>query len=100
VILVAGFVVHLLIDHSTDRRVAEELRNRTHGAVVAPQEEVRNYEDVAYSLGGVLVASSHVTHREFADNIESQRLHTRYPGVLRVGFAELVDREARAAVTA
>jgi CHASE1-domain containing sensor protein len=93
VILAAGFVVHLVISHSTDRRVAEELRNRTQGAVLAIQEEVRNYEDVAYSLGGVFTASTHVTHREFADNIASQRLHTRYPGVLRVGFAELVDRD-------
>jgi hypothetical protein len=43
VILVAGFVVDLVIGNASDRRVAQELRNRTHGAVVALREEVRNY---------------------------------------------------------
>jgi hypothetical protein len=36
----AGFVVHLVISHATDRRVAEELRNRTHST--AMQAQVRN----------------------------------------------------------
>lgn len=88
VILVAGFFVHLLISHATDRRVADVLRNRTHDTVVAMQAQVRNYEDAAYSVAAVFAASNHVTHREFADNIAAQRLHTRYPGVQRVGFAD------------
>ena len=35
-------------------------------------------------------ASTHVTHRECADNIAAQRLHLRYPDIERVGFAELI----------
>lgn len=91
VILLAGFAVHVVIGQATDRRAADELRNRTHDAVVSMQAQVRNFEDAVYSVGGVFAASTHVTHREFADNIDAQRLHMRYPSVLRVGFAELID---------
>ena len=87
-ILLAGIVAHLSLVAAGKRTERERLDRRAQQVAYSLQRRVRSYGDVLYSVKGLFRGSEHVTQREFHENLSSQHLFRRHPGVQVVGYAE------------
>ena len=87
-ILLAGIVAHLALVAAGKRTERERLDRRAQQVAYSLQRRVRSYGDVLYSVKGLFRGSEHVTQREFHQNLSSQHLFRRHPGVQVVGYAE------------
>ena len=87
-ILLAGIVAHLSLVAAGKRTERERLDRRAQQVAFSLQRRVRSYGDVLYSVKGLFRGSEHVTQREFHENLSSQHLFRRHPGVQVVGYAE------------
>src|SRR3954447_15731117 len=87
-ILLAGLVAHLALVAAGHRTQRERLDRRAEQVASALQRRVRTYGDVLYSVKGLFRGSRHATQREFHENLGSQHIVERHPGVQVVGYAE------------
>ena len=74
-------------DQLVDARAAE--------VTEAIQARLGAYTEKLYGLRGFLAGAASVTHREFHDNLVSQELSRRYPGIQVFGVAPLVTDAER-----
>jgi signal transduction histidine kinase len=99
-ILAAAVLVHLALVSAGDRAEAERLDRRAEQVANALERRVRTYGDVLYSVHGLFRSSDHVTRQEFHENLASQRIFGRHPGVQVIGYAEWADAGEAGALAA
>jgi signal transduction histidine kinase len=74
----------------TDRREHQLIDTRAGEVAQSVEDRLAAYVEKLYGVRGYLAGSRRVTHRELHDNIVSQELSTRYPGIQVFGIAPLV----------
>ena len=78
-----------------DRRESQLVDAHASEVADAIDERLRAYVEKLYGLRGFLAGATTVTHREFHDNLVSQELASRYPGIQALGIAPLVPDARR-----
>ena len=79
-----------------DRREEQLVDARASEIREAIDARLEAYTEKLYGLRGFLAGAKSVTHREFHDNLASQELSRRYPGIQVFGVAPVVtDAERR-----
>lgn len=82
-----------------DRREDQLVDARAAEVTEAIDERLRSYIEKLYGLRGFFAGAVRVTHREFHDNLVSQELSRRYPGIQVFGVAPRVSDAGRDAFT-
>ena len=80
-----------------DRREEQLIDARAAEVTEAVDQRLDAYVEKLYGLRGFLAGAETVTHREFHDNLVSQELSRRYPGIQVFGIAPRVLESERAA---
>ncbi|HEV2812141.1 MAG TPA: CHASE domain-containing protein [Solirubrobacteraceae bacterium] len=92
-----------------DRRADQLLDERAQSVVGSIDRRIETYTEKLFGLRGAFTGSEELTHAEYETFLNTQEVARRYPGVLALGYADLVpdvrrdefiravDRDAKAA---
>lgn len=87
----------LVTARQVDRREDQLLDERARAVVGAIDRRIETYTEKLFGVRGAFAAARRLTHAEYEAFLGTQGVSRRYPGVLALGYAELVPDQGRAA---
>jgi signal transduction histidine kinase len=108
-ILAIALIAAVFTYRQVDRRADQELDERARNVAQAIDRRIETYTEKLFGVRGAFAGSREVSHAEYETFLGTQEVGRRYPGVLALGFADLLpdanrqafirasDRDARGA---
>jgi CHASE1-domain containing sensor protein len=78
-----------------DQREEQLLDERARSVVEAIDRRIETYTEKLFGVRGAFAASEKLSHAEYDAFLATQGVSRRYPGVLALGYADLVPDEGR-----
>ena len=91
--LIAAFVTGRQVEERRDQALDE----RAQQVRQTIDRRIETYTEKLFGVRGQFTGSEEVTHNEYATFLSSQEVGRRYPGVLALGYADLLPETGRAA---
>ena len=108
-ILAITLIASVFTLRQVDRRADQELDERARAVAEAIDRRIETYTEKLFGVRGAFTGSRNLSHAEYETFLSTQEVGRRYPGVLALGYADLLpdtgrrafirrlDRDARAA---
>jgi signal transduction histidine kinase len=89
-------IAAVFLARQVDRREDQLLDERARTVVQAIDRRIETYTEKLFGVRGAFSASEALTHAEYEAFLGTQGVSRRYPGVLALGYADLIPDERRA----
>jgi signal transduction histidine kinase len=100
-ILAIALIASVFTYRQVDRRADQELDERARAVAGAIDRRIETYTEKLFGVRGAFTGSEELTHTEYETFLGTQEVSRRYPGVLAIGYADLLpDRNRQAFIRA
>ena len=89
-------IAAIVTARQVDERREQALEERAQQVVQTIDRRIETYTEKLFGVRGQFTGSQQVTHSEYETFLGTQEVGRRYPGVLALGYAELLPEEPRA----
>lgn len=96
-ILAITLIASVFTYRQVDRRADQELDERARTVAGAIDRRIETYTEKLFGVRGAFTGSERLTHREYETFLGTQEVDRRYPGVLALGYADLLPDAGRRA---
>lgn len=98
--LVLSVMLHLLVAQMLENKGKVHFEYHTNSARDAIENRMRAYMDVLHGAHSLFASLDQVTRAQFHDYVKALDLEKNFPGVLSIGFTQLVSAEQKSAFEA
>lgn len=95
-ILAVALIASVFTYRQVDRRADQELDERARTVATAIDRRIETYTEKLFGVRGAFTGSVKLTHAEYETFLGTQEVGRRYPGVLALGYADLLPDVGRA----
>ncbi|HEX8207885.1 MAG TPA: CHASE domain-containing protein, partial [Solirubrobacteraceae bacterium] len=100
-ILAITVIAAVFTYRQVDRRADQALDERARAVAQSIDRRIETYTEKLFGVRGAFTGSEKLDHREYETFLGTQEIGRRYPGVLALGFADLLpDRDRQAFIRA
>jgi signal transduction histidine kinase len=96
-ILAIALIASVFTYRQVDRRADQELDERARNVAQSIDRRIETYTEKLFGVRGAFAGSEEVTHDEYETFLGTQEVGRRYPGVLALGYADLLPDANRSA---
>jgi len=96
-ILTIALIAAVFTYRQVDRRADQELDERARNVASAIDRRIETYTEKLFGVRGAFTGSVELNHAEYETFLGTQEVSRRYPGVLALGYADLLPDANRGA---